>query len=144
MKKVISIVALFLIVLSSSAIDDICRTRHNGVFNVFFKNVVWNSGLINITGAQCLQCYSPGLKRCIPENAGSGSYPAGYDAVDIAKSKEMFDYVDQQVEAKNFEGTYQIIVQVTGESFKRVYKCSWGLGEMGEGEDRFSRTDLPN
>ena len=142
MKKFLALLFFSTMFFQSYSIGDICRVRSNGNFNVFFKVITWTNGLIAVTGESCLHCYSPGLKRCIPDNAGG--YPADYDNVDKENARVIFDYIDQQVESRNFEGSYQVVVQVEGEVFKRVYTGTWSLGEKGEGMDRFTRVDIPN
>jgi hypothetical protein len=91
-------------------------------------------------------CHTPGSLRCRAGNAGlqagGGTYPSHFDELDSRMADEMFEYVDEQVEAKNFEGSQEVLIQVEGESFKRKYQVTWELGAKGEGKDVFSRTDV--
>lgn len=140
------IVFSFIILLFASTVfagKPICRIRHNGVGNVLFKYVSWDPGSIIVTGEACLNCHTPGWKRCVPPNANnSPEFPEDFDSIDKEYALLMFSYLDDQVEAKNFEGSHQVVVQVEGENFKRIYNVKWELGPKGEGMDRFWRTDL--
>ncbi len=142
MKKLFLAIIMIASFLSSyGAGPGICRIRHNGTLGIWFRYVSWDPGSILVAGEQCLNCHSPGNQRCIPQNA-AGGFPANFDQIDKDNCRLALEHIDSQVENKIYEGSYQLIVQVAGEPFKRVYNASWALGPKGEGNDRFWRTDV--
>jgi hypothetical protein len=143
MKKVFLSLLVFSFSLSVFSMEPVCRLRHNGFLGVWFRSVQ-NTGSALDPTIPCITCNGPGPLRCIPSNASLGTEPSDMDATDLRIMDEMWDHVDQQLESKEFEGSYQTVVQVEGESFKRVYNVTWALGEKGRGEDKFWREDVQN
>jgi len=145
MKKFNLFILLFSLTVTLTAADPnpVFRNRHNGLFGIWYRVIEWDPGSILVvgTGQLCLKCHTPGSLRCLPTNV-AGGFPADYDNIDRENCLKAFDYIDDQLLAKNFEGNYQLVVQVEGENFKRVYNATWTLGEKGEGIDRFWRTNV--
>jgi hypothetical protein len=143
MKKVILSLLVFGLSYNVFSMQPVCRLRHNGVLGVWFRTVE-NTGSALDPDIPCITCNGPGLNRCILSNAGISELRPDMDATDLSVMNEMWDYVDEQLEAKEFEGSHQILVQVEGESFKRAYHVTWALGDKGRGEDKFWRVDVQN
>lgn len=114
-----------------------CSIRHDGRLKIWFEYVLPTNGP---SGEACLNCHTPGWKRCMPSNAES--FPGMADQVELKIVEYLFVQSDLLIEGGQMSGALQERVQVQGESFMRVYECKWNLDQNGNGEVKITRDDI--
>ena len=132
------ILLIFIFLFNVADATPCCRLRHNGFLGIWFRDVFWSppSGLCS---DPCISCTGPGNNRCTANNAGINLEPYGYDETDLKALDLAWEYVDQQVETRVYEGSHLIVIKLEEEEMDRIYSVSWTLGPKGEGIDTFNR-----
>jgi hypothetical protein len=80
-----------------------------------------------------LFCESPGWQRCRLSNAsgstGTQFFPV--DHIDTQNSDALLEVAELNMKEGKTSGTHQVVVQVAGETNKRVYSVSWTVEQDG-------------
>jgi len=92
-----------------------------------FEVTVPNTNITKIVSGYSVTCLYSGWQSCpkLGEQFLPASPPDEWDGTQISKVDYLIEYAYNQIENNNLDGTYNIVVQVQGESFYRYYYLSW-------------------
>jgi hypothetical protein len=136
MKNLLVLMTILCVNLNASAYGIISVTKSDkGLFG--YKDVEWHQGQSNLNGQHGWigNCQHPGLTACRPPSMNLE------DVNDEITALELLKYAENEIDQKNFNGSYEIRVKVDGEETIRVYSVTWQCNNEGNGIINVERKD---